>query len=96
MILRRALLWALGPNSEITVGTPVASNGLVYVTGGYPPVRPIYAIRPGAKGDISLSKGRESSAAIAWSNMTEGRNSHADRLRRLPLYAQPQWHRQRL
>jgi outer membrane protein assembly factor BamB len=67
-----ALLWTLGPNSEITVGTPVASNGLVYVTGGYPPVRPIYAIRPGAKGDISLSKGQESSAAIAWSNMTEG------------------------
>ena len=33
-------LWTLGPNSEITIGTPVAGNGLVYVTGGYPPVRP--------------------------------------------------------
>ena len=53
-------LWTLGPNSEITIGTPVAGNGLVYVTGGYPPVRPIYAIRPGAEGDISLQKGQES------------------------------------
>ena len=65
-------LWTLGPNSEITIGTPVVGNGLVFVTGGYPPVRPIYAIRPGAEGDISLPKGQESSQAIAWSNMNEG------------------------
>jgi outer membrane protein assembly factor BamB len=65
-------LWTLGPNSEITIGTPVAGNGLVYVTGGYPPVRPIYAIRPGAEGDISLQKGQESNHSIVWSNMTEG------------------------
>ena len=66
------LLWTLGPNSEVTVGTPVAGHGLVFVTGGYPPVRPIYAIRPGAGGDISLPKGSDSSDAIAWSNMTDG------------------------
>ncbi len=66
------LLWTLGPNSEVTVGTPVAGHGLVFVTGGYPPVRPIYAIRPGGGGDISLPKGSESSDAIAWSNMTDG------------------------
>jgi len=65
-------LWTLGPNSEITIGTPVVGNGLIFVTGGYPPVRPIYAIRPGAGGDISLPKGQESSQAIVWSNMTEG------------------------
>jgi outer membrane protein assembly factor BamB len=67
-----ALRWTLGPNSEVTVGTPVAGHGLVFVTGGYPPVRPIYAIRPGAKGDISLAKDQSSSATIAWSNSTEG------------------------
>jgi outer membrane protein assembly factor BamB len=65
-------LWTLGPNSEITIGTPVAGNGLVFVTGGYPPVRPIYAIRPEAEGDISLPKGEEKSQSIAWSNMNEG------------------------
>jgi outer membrane protein assembly factor BamB len=65
-------LWRLGPNSEITIGTPVSGNGLVFVTGGYPPVRPVYAIRPGVSGDISLPKGEDASDAIAWSNMTEG------------------------
>ena len=65
-------LWTLGPNSEITVGSPVAGNGVVYVTGGYPPVRPIYAVKLGAEGDISLPKGQDKSQAIVWSNMTEG------------------------
>ena len=67
-----ALLWTLGPNSEVTVGTPVVGDNLVYVTGGYPPVRPIYAIKPGAKGDISLPKEKTASDAIAWSNNREG------------------------
>jgi len=65
------LLWTLGPNSEVTVGTPVVGNGIVYVTGGYPPARPIYAIKPNASGDISLPKDQTSSDVIAWSN-TEG------------------------
>ena len=65
-------LWTLGPNSEITVGTPVVGHGLVFVAGGYPPVRPIYAIRPGGSGDISLPKGATSSTTIAWSNTTDG------------------------
>ena len=66
------LLWTLGPNSEITVGTPVAGNGVVYVTGGYPPVRPVYAVKAGASGDISLPKGETASQAIVWSNDREG------------------------
>src|SRR5262249_9206100 len=62
------LVWQLGPNSEVTVGTPVVGDGLVYITGGYPPVRPGYAVKPSASGDISLPKDKTSSDAIAWSN----------------------------
>ncbi len=62
------LLWTLGPNSEVTVGTPVVGNGVVYVTGGYPPARPVYAIKPNASGDISLPKEQTSNDVIAWSN----------------------------
>ncbi|MEM6796618.1 MAG: PQQ-binding-like beta-propeller repeat protein, partial [Acidobacteriota bacterium] len=42
-------LWTLAPNSEITVGTPVIAEGMAFVTGGYPPARPIYAIKPGGR-----------------------------------------------
>ena len=65
-------LWSLSPNSEVTVATPIVAHDLIYVTAGYPPVRPIYAIRPGASGDISLAEGSDSSEAIAWSKQRGG------------------------
>ncbi len=65
-------LWTLGPNSEVTVGSPIIGDGVAYVTGGYPPVRPIYAVRPGGRGDISLAEGVESSEVVAWSTKTGG------------------------
>jgi outer membrane protein assembly factor BamB len=66
------LLWTLGPNSEVIVATPVVADGLALVTAGYPPVRPVYAIRPGQRGDISLAEGQRTSPAIAWSHARGG------------------------
>jgi outer membrane protein assembly factor BamB len=65
-------LWSLAPNSEVTVATPIVAHDLFYVTAGYPPVRPVYAIRPGGNGDISLPEGSEASPAIAWSKSRGG------------------------
>ena len=64
--------WTLGPNSQIAIPTPIAGNDLVYIAGGYQPVRPIYAIRPGGSGDISLPAGRTSNDSIAWSVDRDG------------------------
>ena len=66
-----ALLWTLAPNSEIAIGSPVVRR-VAYVTGGYPPVRPVYAVRAGARGDISLPEGKSASEAIAWSHDRDG------------------------
>jgi outer membrane protein assembly factor BamB len=60
-------LWTLRPNSEVTVATPVVADGVAFVTAGYPPARPIYAIRPGGRGDLSLPEGATASQHIAWS-----------------------------
>ena len=68
-----ALLWHLGPNSEIAVGSPVVTPDLIYVTAGYPPIKPIYAIRPGSRGDLALPEGSEKSEALAWSKGRGGR-----------------------
>ena len=64
--------WTLGPNSEIACTTPVSAQGLIFVTAGYPPVQPIYAIRVGSTGDLTLKDGKESSEAIAWSKQRGG------------------------
>lgn len=66
------LIWSLGPNSEVVVATPVAADGMVYLTAGYPPVRPVYAIRAGSKGDLSLAANSNSSPAVAWSHQKGG------------------------
>ncbi len=55
--------------SSITIATPYAANGLLFVTSGYvgDKVRPIYAIKPGATGNISLEGDATSNDFIAWS-----------------------------
>lgn len=60
--------WHLGPNSEIPIGVPLLGDGLLFVQAGYPPIRPIYAIRPGLRGDLSLAAGERTSDAVAWSH----------------------------
>lgn len=65
-------LWTLGPNSEVVVATPVIGDGLAFLTAGYPPVRPVYAVRPGHRGDLSPPKGERTSKAVAWSHARGG------------------------
>jgi outer membrane protein assembly factor BamB len=65
-------LWRLTPNSEVTTPTPFVAHDLIYVTSGYRIIQPIYAIRPGATGDISLKDDKESNTFIAWSKKRGG------------------------
>jgi outer membrane protein assembly factor BamB len=63
------LLWTLSGMSSITIATPYADQGLLYLSSGYvmDPRRPVYAIRPGAEGDISLKDEQTANDSIAWS-----------------------------
>jgi outer membrane protein assembly factor BamB len=65
-------LWSLEEMSSITIATPYQYDGLLYVSSGYvgDPSRPLYAIRPGAEGDISLQGDTTSNEWIAWSRPT--------------------------
>lgn len=66
--LNGKLLWELAGMSSISIPTPFSKFGLVYITSGYvmDPLRPVYAIRPGAAGDISLKEGEKGNQHIAW------------------------------
>jgi outer membrane protein assembly factor BamB len=68
------LLWQLSGMSTIAIPTPFARNGLLYITSGYvaDQLRPTYAIRPGAAGDISLKAGEAANDFIVWSHPTLG------------------------
>ena len=62
------LLWEFSGMSSIVIPTPFSKFGLIYVCSGYvgDKVRPVFAIKPGASGDISLKLGETNSEFIAW------------------------------
>ncbi|MFP6901875.1 MAG: PQQ-binding-like beta-propeller repeat protein, partial [Opitutales bacterium] len=72
--LEGKLLYQFGGNSSITIATPYSKFGLLYVTSGYVGDRkkPIFAIRPGAKGDISLRPDQDGSEFVAWCQRRAG------------------------
>jgi outer membrane protein assembly factor BamB len=58
-------LWRLAGMSIVAVPSPFAYDGLLYVDAGRG--KPIFAIRPGAKGDISLGPNDSANTYVAWS-----------------------------
>ena len=68
------LLWQFTGMSTFAVPSPLASGGLLYVMSGYTAssLRPAYAIRPGAAGDISLKPDQTSNEYIVWADRTLG------------------------
>lgn len=61
-------LWEFKGMSSIAIPVPFSKHGLLYITSGYvgDQHRPVYAIKPGASGDISLKEGETSNQFIAW------------------------------
>jgi outer membrane protein assembly factor BamB len=65
-------LWKYSGNSEITIPTPIIGPGFVIITNGYRGVQPIFAIRPGATGDITLKDNATKSDFVSWSTKRGG------------------------
>ena len=68
------LLWECAGGSMITVPSPVAARGLVFLSSGHSllPNRPIVAIRPEASGDITPPRGQSQSDGVAWWHRSGG------------------------
>ena len=63
------LLWEMdGRMSWACIATPMSAGGLLYVNSGYfsDKHRPVYAIKPGASGNITLAEGESSNEFVAW------------------------------
>ena len=65
-------LWRLGGSSKITAPTPIFAGGLHIIASGRAPERPIFAVRPGSRGDLTLAKGATENAHVAWSKTGRG------------------------
>ena len=63
-------LWVMTGISGAPIPMPFAYEGLLYLNGGRG--APLFAIRPGAAGDISLKEGESSNNYVAWSEPRGG------------------------
>lgn len=68
------LLWEMSGLSSLHIPTPFAQHGLLFVNSGYrnDSNRPVFVVRPGATGNISLKPGESSNEYIAWWHPTLG------------------------
>ncbi|MHC4517172.1 MAG: outer membrane protein assembly factor BamB family protein [Planctomycetota bacterium] len=68
------LLWECAGGSMISVPSPVAAHGLVFLSSGHNLLRrqPIIAVRAEASGDITPAKGQLRTEGIAWSRPRGG------------------------
>ncbi len=65
-------LWRLGGSSKITAPTPVYSGDLIVVASGRRPEAPIFVVRAGATGDITLAANQTTNQHVAWSKQQRG------------------------
>jgi outer membrane protein assembly factor BamB len=65
-------LWRLGRSSNITAPTPVFDGELIVVMSGRRPNAPIFVLKPGARGDITLPEGATSGGSVAWTRLNAG------------------------
>ncbi len=72
--LEGRLLWQLKGKSILAVPTPFAELGNLYLAAGHVAWggNPVYAIRPGASGDISPGENETTNDYIVWSNQKIG------------------------
>jgi outer membrane protein assembly factor BamB len=63
-------LWRMSGMALTPIPMPFAYGGLLYVDGGRG--KPLFALRPGAAGDISLAKDQTSNGFVVWSQPRGG------------------------
>jgi len=65
-------LWRLGRSSMITAPTPVFDQDLIVVMSGRRPNAPIFVLRAGARGDITLPENATSGGPVVWTRERSG------------------------
>jgi outer membrane protein assembly factor BamB/protein tyrosine phosphatase (PTP) superfamily phosphohydrolase (DUF442 family) len=65
-------LWRLGHSSKITAPTPIFADDMHVVASGRGPERPIFVVKAGARGDLTLPEGKTSSDTVIWSRTGRG------------------------
>jgi len=65
-------LWRMKSEGDIPTPTPVFAHGLIFITNAHGGMAPLYAVRPEAEGDTSVTATERSNKHVAWSTPRNG------------------------
>jgi outer membrane protein assembly factor BamB len=65
-------IWRLSNGGDAPAPTPVIANDLIYINSAHGKYSPIFAVKPDAKGDITLDEENTKNQYIAWSTKRGG------------------------
>ena len=65
-------IWRMAGGGDIPVPTPIIAHGLIFITNAHGGQSPVYAVKPAARGDITLREGTTSNEHIVWSAPRDG------------------------
>lgn len=65
-------VWRMAGGGDIPVPTPITAHGLIFITNSHGGQSPIYAVKPSARGDITIGGRERSSPHLAWSTDRDG------------------------
>jgi len=67
----KALWWSKG-GGDIPVPTPIIAHDLIFFSSAHGRLRPIFAVKLNARGDISLEKGETANEFVTWAKLKQG------------------------
>ncbi len=65
-------IWKMSGGGDIPVPTPFVAHDLVFIANGHGRLRPIYAVKTDAEGDITPAEGDTANQYIVWSRPRRG------------------------
>ena len=80
-------LWKISGGGDIPVPTPLFAHGLIFFSSAHGSSRPLFAVRPGAAGDITPTDETQHNKALAWHKQKEGIYLQTPLVYREHLYA---------
>lgn len=66
------VLWRMAGGGDVPVPTPVVGHEMVFITNAHGRQSPVYAVKLGARGDITLAEETTSNEHIAWAILRGG------------------------
>ena len=69
-------IWKMSGGGDIPIPTPIIGEDIIYFNSAHGRLRPVYAVKTSARGEISLAENETTNEYIVWSKQKDGAYMH--------------------